>query len=69
MRVMALFALLIEIHDPNSVSPSALTGHRQPRGGHGRQEQRQGPSSHRFRTIQVCPKALRVLPGHPEPAV
>ena len=23
----------------------------------------------RFRTIQVCPKDLRELPGHPEPAV
>src|SRR5262249_6600765 len=26
-------------------------------------------SSRRFRTIQVCPKDLRVLPEHPEPAV
>jgi len=23
----------------------------------------------RFRRFQVCPKDLRVLPGHPEPAV
>src|SRR6266704_2587924 len=28
-----------------------------------------GQLAARFRTIQVCPKDLRALPGHPEPAV